>query len=69
MGKPTARDEELPRNITTTIAKATNRQRIILFERHHDLNYLIDSCALVERARERFQAEADKLTPVAAAFR
>ena len=39
------------------------------FERRHDLSYLIDLCASLDRDFERFRAEADELTPYAVEFR
>lgn len=39
------------------------------FERRHDLNYLIDLCAPLDRDFERFRAAADELTPYAVEFR
>jgi HEPN domain-containing protein len=39
------------------------------FERRHDLNYLIDLCAPLDRDFEQFRAEADELTPYAVEFR
>jgi HEPN domain-containing protein len=41
----------------------------IPFERRHDLNYLIDLCASLDRDFEQFRAEADELTPYAVEFR
>ena len=41
----------------------------IIFGRRHDLNYLIDLCASVDRDFERFRADADELTPYAVEFR
>lgn len=41
----------------------------ILFERRHDLNYLIDLCLPLEGEFEQFRAEADELTPYAVEFR
>lgn len=41
----------------------------IPFERRHDLNYLIDLCAPLDRGLEQFRAEADELTPYAVEFR
>ena len=41
----------------------------VAFERRHDLNYLIDLCASVDRDFERFRAGADELTPYAVEFR
>jgi HEPN domain-containing protein len=39
------------------------------FGRRHDLNYLIDLCAPLDRDFEQFRAEADELTPYAVEFR
>ena len=41
----------------------------ILFERRHDLNYLIDLCLSRESDFEQFRVEADELTPYAVEFR
>jgi HEPN domain-containing protein len=41
----------------------------ILFERRHDLNYLIDLCLPRESDFEQFRVEADELTPYAVEFR
>lgn len=43
--------------------------RRISFERRHDLNYLIDLCASVDRDFEQLRAEADELTPYAVEYR
>jgi HEPN domain-containing protein len=37
----------------------------ILFERRHDLNYLIDLCVSLDAEFEQFRAPADELTPYA----
>ena len=39
------------------------------FKRQHDLNYLIDLYAPLNRDFEQFRAEADELTPYAVEFR
>jgi HEPN domain-containing protein len=41
----------------------------IPFERRHDLNYLIDLCAGLDRDFEQFRAGADELTPYAVEYR
>ena len=41
----------------------------VLFERRHDLNYLIDLCLPLESDFEQFRVEADELTPYAVEFR
>ncbi len=39
------------------------------FEYRHDLSYLIDLCAPLDKDFEQFRAEADELTPYAVEFR
>jgi HEPN domain-containing protein len=41
----------------------------VLFERRHDLNYLIDLCVPLDQGFEQFRAQADELTPYAVEFR
>ena len=41
----------------------------IVFERRHDLNYLIDLCVSMDGDFEQFRINADELTPYAVEFR
>ena len=41
----------------------------IVFERRHDLNYLIDLCVSADGDFEQFRTNADELTPYAVEFR
>jgi len=49
--------------------KAFLTLRRVRFERRHDLNYLIDLCALLDPAFEQLRGEADELTPYAVEYR
>ena len=41
----------------------------VSFERRHDLSYLIDLCASLDRDFEQWRPQADELTPYAVEFR